>query len=385
MTIHKYSSYIVIVLLLTGAKASLAQNLELKDLNIPNSPAFTILDYSPAVIDRPGTAKTFAASVVSLVSQSSGLPKNFALEVAPFWLFKNNLNAYSYLGINPGTNRQTNVFSNVRNASISIGSVYRDSSKAHPFNANYIAAGIRVNLINIVRRQMIGALHTTVDAIAARQVKLLKPATAGCIAKLTPGTPECNACIAKAVADSISKDDVMNVEEERLHSLLAIKPLFAVDLAGAGSWGYKDNSYNSKQGYRTGIWGTLAFSYPLQGNTDIEKMIANKNYVNVYATGRYMSEDSTADFKTFINQHLLDIGGRFELEFNKFSMSFETIHRINQLASKLNTNRNVGILQYKINDKLFLSGTFGKNFGSVNNLIALFGVNWGLGKQSIIE
>src|SRR5678815_2267596 len=87
---------ILFFLLFTSGFVSFGQNLERKDLNVPNSPAFTILDFSPKVIDKPGTAKTFTASIVNLVNQGSGIPKNFAMEVAPYWLFPNKLTVYKY-------------------------------------------------------------------------------------------------------------------------------------------------------------------------------------------------------------------------------------------------------------------------------------------------
>ncbi|HEU5166964.1 MAG TPA: hypothetical protein VFU29_15545, partial [Chitinophagaceae bacterium] len=119
--LHKYPA-ILLLLLLSNSFASFGQNLELKDLNVPNSPAFTILDFSPKVIDKPGTAKTFTASIVNLINQGSGIPKNFALEVAPYWLFRNNLTVYKYLGVDPATSKQNNIFSNARNISLSVGS-----------------------------------------------------------------------------------------------------------------------------------------------------------------------------------------------------------------------------------------------------------------------
>jgi hypothetical protein len=363
-----------------------AQQLELKELNVPNSPAFTILDHSPKVIDRPGTAKTFTASIVNLINQGSGLPKNFSLEVAPYWLFKNNLTVYSYLGIDRNTKKQSNIFSNARNISVSIGSVYKDSSKSLPFSANYFAFGVRVNPVRIVRGKVTGDVITTVEAIAGKQVTMLKTVTDACLVSVADATSaEFKTCIAKGVTEARKKDQPILDLEKRLQDLLAIKPVFQLDLAFAGSFTFKDNSFDDNHHHRSGIWTTMELNVPLTDNKDIEKMIANKNYLSVYGKVRYISEDSTTNYKTFTQHKLLDFGGRIEFELDKFSISFESIHRINRTNDKLNTNRNVGILQYKIRDDLFLSGTFGKNFGNVNNLFALLGLNWGFGKQSLTE
>jgi len=380
----KLHLYLLTLLAVTSFHHANSQTLELKDLNIPNAPAFTILDYSPAVIDKPGTAKAFSANIVSLLGQSQGLPKNFAMEVSPFWLFKNNLNVYRYHGID-SAGRQKNIFANVRNTSISIGSVFRDSGKAHEFNANYLAVGVRVNLIKIIRKPVATETVTALRAIAGRMTALTIPVTAACLATHTVGTPAYNECVEKGLTAAFTGDADMVLQQKRLEKLMAIKPVFQVDIAGAGSWAYKDNTLKNDHRYRTGIWTTMELSVPLSNAKDIEKMLENKNYLNLYGTLRYINEDSTTDFKNFNQQKLLDFGGRLEVEFDKFSLSFESIHRINQSNKDLNTDRNVGIIQYKVNDQLYLSGTFGKNFGTVRNVIALFGLNWGFGKQSLTE
>jgi hypothetical protein len=200
-----------------------------------------------------------------------------------------------------------------------------------------------------------------------------------------PNSPEYNQCLEKGLTAGFAADAATQLHQKRLTELLAVKPIFQLDIAGAGSWIYKDNTLSESHSYRMGVWTTMEFSLPLSSTSNVEEMLANQNYLNLYASFRYIQEDSTTDFKTFRRQDLLDIGGRLEVEFNKFNLSFEAIRRFNQRDKDLNTSRNVGIVQYKINDQLFLTGTFGKNFGTVKNLIALFGLNWGLGKQSLTQ
>ena len=386
-SLNKYPS--ILLFLLLASLASFGQNLELKDLNVPNSPAFTILDFSPKVIDKPGTAKTFTASIVNLVNQGSGIPKNFAMEVAPYWLFPNKLTVYKYLGIDSSTGKQNNIFSNARNISLSVGSVYKDSVKSLPFSANYFAIGIRINPIRILRSKVPGATVTTVKAIAQKLTDINDTASRHCLTKLNATSATFNAdllkCMEKEVIEITKKDLDLSKLEKRLEDILAIKPLFQMDVAGAGSMTFRDNSIDDNHHHRSGVWTTMELNLPLTNTKDIEKMIKNKNYLSIYGKARYIQEDSTTNYKTFTSHKLLDLGGRFEFEFDRFSISFESLHRINRTDEKLNTNRNVGIIQYKLRDDLYITGSFGKNFGSVNNVVALFGLNWGFGKQSLIE
>jgi len=360
-----------------------AQQLELKELNLPNSPAFILLDKAPSVIERPGTTKAFTASLVSLITEGNGLPKNFGFEITPFWFFRSNLSVYDYLGIDRTTGRQTNIFANLRHTSISTGAFDQDSSKSQPFDANYLSFGIRANPISVVRKKMSSAINDVISTIALRQVALTPQVVAGCSAFI--GQPQYNACLAKGLQEAFEEDKVIKIQEDRLHKLLSMKPAFQLDVAAAASMVFRDHTVGDHHGHRTGIWTTLAYNVPFSGTKDIEKMLANKNYMNFYVAFRYLQEKQTSDFISFNNVHSIDLGGRFELLFDKLSISFESLHRFEKANSDNNSNRNVGILQYRIMDNLYLTGSFGKNFGSVNNLVALFGINWGFGKELIKE
>ena len=80
-----------------------------------------------------------------------------------------------------------------------------------------------------------------------------------------------------------------------------------------------------------------------------------------------------------------DFAGRVELEFDRLAVSFESVHRMVTENKLLNSFRNVGILQYKVNDNFYLTGTFGKNFGGQPNLIAFLGLNFRFGKTVLTQ
>jgi len=290
---------------------------------------------------------------------------------------------YKYLGINDSTSKQ-NIFSNARNISLSVGSVYKDSTKSLPFSANYFAFGIRINPIRILRSKVPGATITTVKAIAQILTDINSAANRSCLIKFD-SVKDIKKCFEKEVTDALKNDVDLLKMEKRLEDILAIKPFFQLDVAAAGSMTLKDNSIDNRHHHRSGVWTTMELNIPLTSTKDVEKMIKNKNYLSIYGKARYIQEDSTTNYKTFTSHKLLDFGGRVEFEFDRFSISFESLHRINRTDEKLNTNRNVGIIQYKLRDDLYILGSFGKNFGTVNNVVALFGLNWGFGKQSLIE
>jgi len=126
-----------------------AQNIELKDLKNLNSPGFQILDIAPSTIDRPANPKAFAASIMSLTNNGTAIPKNFALEVTPYWYFKpKNATVFQYLNIKDDAGN-SNTFTGIFNKmSISLASVFNDSTSGSLIkNTNYIAFGLKTNLI----------------------------------------------------------------------------------------------------------------------------------------------------------------------------------------------------------------------------------------------
>lgn len=57
-----------------------------QDLRIPNTPAFSILDFEPASVMRPTSAKKLSSDVLSSFDKDGKLLLNLGLEVTPYWL-----------------------------------------------------------------------------------------------------------------------------------------------------------------------------------------------------------------------------------------------------------------------------------------------------------
>ena len=106
-------------------------------LNVPVSPAFSILDFEPAAVMRPTSAKSLATDVLSSFDKNGKLLLNLGLEVAPYWLKSHpNLSRKTYL--NPGVGQAF-----LQSLSISAGTA-KDSASG----ANNLGAGFRFRLSN---------------------------------------------------------------------------------------------------------------------------------------------------------------------------------------------------------------------------------------------
>lgn len=365
------------------------------DLTPPASPAFNLLDVSPVTVERPATVRALAVNIANAIGNgSNGFPKNFALQVAPYWLFSHpNMNIYKYNGMVMDPNAapanrlqfKQNIFYGLRNTSFSAASVNKDSGQATATSAsNFIAFSVKANVINVRRRRVLEAMDTSIRGINKMFSLLLNAAVDTCQKKFVPPAPEYMDCIAATVfLDSIS----INRRRGQYDSLLSIRPLFTVDVALATSMAFANNNFSDNHLYRTGGWITACFSKPLDKNSEssLSALYNTKNYLNVYGLFRVLSEDNSTDFKTFKTQTNIDFGGRLEFELNQVAISFESVYRAVVNDKSSSTARNVVIVQYKLSDNLFVTGTFGKNFGDQHNLVSFLGLNWGFGKTALYK
>ena len=122
---------IFLCLLLLTTLTTLGQNLQ-----VPNTPAFSILDYEPSAVMRPSSIKKLSNDILNSFDKNGKLIMNLGLEVSPYWLkSRDTLSREKYL--NPD-----GLQAFVQTLSISAATV-KDSLT----NKNSLGLGFRVQLI----------------------------------------------------------------------------------------------------------------------------------------------------------------------------------------------------------------------------------------------
>jgi hypothetical protein len=76
---------IYIALFVCGVTAAWGQDGDTK-LTAPSSPAFSILNFEPAAVLKPTTAKSLAADIANAFDRNGKLLVNLGLEVSPYWM-----------------------------------------------------------------------------------------------------------------------------------------------------------------------------------------------------------------------------------------------------------------------------------------------------------
>lgn len=327
---------------------------DLKSAEIVNSTALSLLDNTAAIITSNPDCKDFSINTENL--------SNISFDVS---LNKGKLNGLEYYGLGKETKDFKQVHSNKLLRPYVSGVLNKNDSIAN------FAVGISVNVLTVFRvnkKQMTDSyekmrtetidLANEADRIMARDFPNLNRIT---------NTEAYNNQRVK-VMDSIPTKDANEFAE------ILQRPLLMLDLASAYSVLYPDNTYNDSQPDRLGIWSTLTVSPKLTGTN---------NYLNVYAFVRYLEDksvyneavlDYSNEFKYF------DFGGKIQLDFNNLSFGYEYIKRNGDGKDY----RSVGMIQYKVNTDVYLTGGFGKNFktDSDKDLVTMFGIRWGINEKN---
>lgn len=362
------TKFLILVFLVTLKLFSQEGNsIKITDLELPNAPAFTILDYSPTIISTPATTQAFTLSLINSVNESKGFPTDYALEFTPYWVFaEKGRNLTDYV-IKENKKTYSKPY---KNLSFSLAAVKKDTIQN-------VSIGIRTNLLTVNRKERQQAVDTLLKKLDEFKILVDK----NLLLDENPypsGTKEYE----QWDLDQINKLSLLK-EYKTLTSeiytgidtLETVKPLFTADFGTAYSHFFDQNEFKSGKFGRYGAWLTL--------NTNLRLGKSNRNYLNLYQYTRYLIDETNYDpaILAYQKEKNLDVGAKIEFQFNDFAIGYEYITRTNQKDNY----RSVGNLKYKINEKFTINGGFGKNFEKTDNLVSFLGISWGIATNNDLD
>ena len=358
---------------------SVDNEVKLSDLAVPTSPAFIITDISPSTFQTPTTPKSFILGLVQSYEESSdGFPQNYSAEFAPYWwLNPAKRNVYSFLGIeNPRSNSadsvaKENPFSGLKFTTVSLAFLKKDLIADTLDNAQKMfSLGVRTTILKFHNKKYAAAINAKIK----EWHELTQVEMAVVQEKLTRASDAERAELLQEFTNFKPKNTAAKLKE--ISELIAQKPLFSWDIAGAfATYGVGDSTWKAG---RTGVWTTLSTYLPLGKEKEIQK-----NYFNLNVVLRYLRDNYHGNEEGMLSRaNNLDVGGKIALEFNKLSIGYEALFRyVDGKGSP--QNRNVGIINYRIADNIYLNGAYGENFDLPGKLVALFGITWGIGTETV--
>lgn len=383
-----------------GASAQqLRVPVTIDDLTAPTSPAFVLLDTSPASVERPENPKTFTVNLLNRLATSKGLPQNYALEVAPYWLASHpDLSFQQYQ--NPSIGQSILQSFSVSVATIPIPGatagadptgtrlglgfrthVWSGSPNSHVENRVADLVDVNERLLDVLKRQDDAQMR--LEAARQTQSKLEKdPAiTADDKKKAQEDLKKAEADVKQTEEEeTLARNDARALALE-IQGLDAERVGFFLTIAGGRVWGYPGDDVSRGQAEKSGVWFTP--SYRLRACNDGNDLCETR--VDVIGVVRALMEKD--------QDTRWDYGGRFVWRANKeLHLSVEGIRRRDRAATGTTpmaegSARTVGILEYRISSGLVLYGSFGRDFekdNGVKPLVSYFGLNLGFGTQPVV-
>lgn len=348
-------------------------------IRTPASPAFTFLGASPTSIERPNTVADFALSLAKSAKDFESVPQNFAIEVSPFWL----------VGA-PSLTWQADAKRNVHESLLRTLAISAATAETGVKDApvTSLAVGARTSLLSGTLTEetetQLEALESHLTVLAERFTGRLNAELAFLDAEMERNiaTARSNeerqkiieafqakkAPIVEAVASS--KEYTESPEYKRTEKLIeafaAAREGFIVELAAAGRWAFSEAVWSRRDFNRWGFWVTPSFLKPQW---------------SVVGVARYTRDDEDDSGTAF------DWGTRAIVTHDRYAWSLEYVRRtFPDVESKAAQYRLVGVAEYELREKTWLSASFGRdhNDTSEGSLVAQLGLSFNFAKERFL-
>lgn len=428
MLLRNILIFIILVLSIISICFSQTEDIPLDDLKAPVMPAFILLDVEFSAIENPVTPEAITINM-SLDFRDISLPKNYAIEFSPYYLFKselNNLDEYYRLSF---------FDSLLKNLSISTATVPMETEEngevTKSSGGTKIGIGVRTLLLDGKESKHLGELDESVGKIKADlkilsesyykeswikdditryetyikfygykindindQLYLLELEQQRQQETNGDNKNEIYAEIASLEKERENYNNKLNNAKTKLNELKEnIKPIEEeitnLDKQLKEEIDELKSSDKRRTGFITEIAGGVVIEIPkdIVSNTKIGRW-------GLWFTSAYQTEEPALDFLAvarFLRDendlnpiNSFDYGGKLEYQYKKFSASIELLQRIRKEAEETKIYwRSCANFDYAINNTLSVNVVFGKNFSQLNrdgDLIAQINFNIGLGQ-----
>jgi hypothetical protein len=381
--------------------AQKTKDIAVDQLTAPTSPGFLILGKEVTNVEKPTTPTDFIVSLRSATGDFSALPKNFAIDISPFWVFGASKTEYKDLTSN-------DPWKNMKH-SFQLSFATQTTKKTNSANdSSQMGVGFKFSLFR-------GKVNSDFDKLRGKlyeKLKVLLDLQGGNINELEKNDPvlqKINAEL-KITTDPNKQSSLLIEYTKRQETLKSEAPKATTDLEKELSDLAKSIKY-TRYGWKLDFAGGWVYSFPTQsfdkaqinrfgawltGGYETEKK-DNNNYWSFLGVVRYLQNYQEV-FKDANNQILpsnnqyLDTGLRVISTLKeKVSLSAEIVNRQNIDASKniVSTVRYTFNINYQLPENTILSFTYGKDFdGTIRkdgNLIAALNLIKGIGSKRPIN
>ncbi|UCD25331.1 MAG: hypothetical protein JSW51_05270, partial [Gemmatimonadota bacterium] len=292
---------------MSAAKAQEAK-ITPSDLRAPSSPAFVLFGIEPTAVERPNSPRALAATILSNTSISDLIPRNVALEVAPYWLASHpTLTFDDYYNANVGQSLLQSLSLSMATTTLEVDSLGNVGTGVGFGFRTMILGGRPSQGLKASREALVIIQDSILDADSeAEEDRLAEKA--------------------RALAIEIQQHDRRRIG-------------LKLELAGAFAATFPTSNFDDGKVTRIGGWVTLGYRLP---SPQFEFLLVERVIIN----------REPADAGDF-----LDIGGRMLFEPKDLSLSFEFVKRllVNQpdepaLSPLEGSYRVSGYIEYRVSN-----------------------------------
>ncbi len=333
--------------LFPGASNKVTADTTNVDLAVPESPAFTVLGFTPNTVIRPASPKAFATSLLNGLDQNGNFQSGLAFDFTPFMLVNGeNITIKDY-------NEQylTRLLSRTQFSFAATKGSSADDT------ATRVAAGLNVTLWDKGDPRVYHPERGDDDVLQCFANSLQLPPV------IAPGTPPAD--IAKInEGNKATNDKLADACRDRARKANWNRSSWVI--AYAPSWISKTGDTGDTTGYKWNggaAWTSVAYGF--EGVSGLERI------AQLIFHARYRSRERAPDPDNpgkFLTQNSTFFGARFRAGSPKFGLNFEdTFIRTHVLGGLTdNVNRFSIGAEARITDNLYFVITSGGNVGAEN-------------------
>ncbi len=383
---------IITLLVMVSIVSASEEQSQSYHLTIPTTaPGFVLLGSEPATVERPGSVTDFILSIQNQTEDFSVLPKNYALELAPYWLLLGSHITYEQY-VN-GRNLMANMLQTLSLSVATVSSTFEDSlgvshdmtSLGFGFRFSLLRGKVEPSFQNYANRldSIYSISHTLSDRVTEEIEKRLKNDTVLCrldsVFQNAPDNARQLLIPIITVLQSQRQQEIKNevekeIREEYTSEFARISGLVSrlqmrrvgwkLELAGGAAMDFPERTFDNSNWSKLGIWTTFGYE---------------QTHWGMLGLVRILGDQRNDDFSS------IDIGSRFIIDnIRLMSISVESVYRTFYASDKMDdTWRLAFMLDYPLGKNKSLSLVFGRDFeGSRSgNLISLINVVISLGSD----
>jgi hypothetical protein len=317
------------------------------DLRAPSTPAFALLGIEPAAVQRPETPRALATTILSLAGDDKALARNFAIEIAPYWLRSRPTFAFDDFYHGKGRSVISTIATTAKRS-------FAVSVATTPRLAGNVSAGTSVA---IGARLMLwpGRPSALLDSLRARA-----PRKFGDCSRLT-AIDDIDAC-QKAFTDSL-RDNVQPVG-------------FTLQVAMGASGGFPNDTFELGRLRRSGVWISPSYRFPRQ--------------FELIGVMRWMHD--RLDPGEVASATSFDAGARLRWRASTVvALSAEGVRRRGSGGTHASqtSSRFGGVVEFRASDSWFVFYSLGKDFAAAkaphSRLLSIIGVSAGFGSKAVVD